>query len=146
MAMGSADSGNISAIRRGMEKLRKNKDRVVELGMYNLLNAALDYLHDAHENFRADLRHENESNTLGWALVHNGQIVEAVSQSKGPLTPRGDVLAKLQAIASGTTGWIGIVMSDVENGWYRLDWEADFLNYSRELTAQSFKECFQTVI
>lgn len=113
--------------------------------MKQMLNAALGFLHDAHNMFRANLHHENESNTLGWALIHNGQIVKAVSQNKGPITPHGDVLAKLNAIAAGRSGWSGVVMSDMENKWYRADWEEGFLEYSRELTAQTFMEYFKAI-
>ena len=139
-------SENVKTIREAFKNFVKNKDRVIEAGMCRLLDAALDYLHDAHEMQREGLHHENESNTLGWALVHNGQIVEAVSQSKGPYTPKGDALKSLEEIASTfSTGWVGIVLSDMKNGWYRVDWEVKFLNYSSQMTAQTFDDYFKPI-
>lgn len=139
---------NSLAIKRGLQRFRISKDEIIMKGMYALLDAALDYLQDAHAVLHegAAWRHPNESNTLGWALVHNGAIIEAVSQSKGPITPHGDALASLERIASHVgEGWVGIVCSDMQNGWYRVDWEEDFLNYTVEMTAQTFMDYFTPI-
>lgn len=135
---------NTAAINRGFKKLTEAKEKIVERGMTRLLDAALDYLHEAHENFRKDLRHEHEENTLGWALFHDGGLRMAVSQQKGELTPRGDALARLQALSSEhPKGWVGVVLSDMANEWYKVEWEEDFLRFSAENTKAVFLECFK---
>ena len=142
------NAANLSAIKRGLENLKKSKDAIIEKGMRALLDAALDYLQDAHAVLHggAAHRHPNETNTLGWALVHDGKIIEAVSQAKGPITPRGDALASLQSVAAGAgEGWVGFVLSDMQNAWYRADWEEDFLNYTVQMTAQTFNEYFTSI-
>ena len=141
--MGYLESNN-STIDRAFARLSASKEKAISDGMYLLLDAALDYLHEAHAD---TMHHENESNTLGWALIHNGTIVDAVSQAKGEFTPRGDVLDKLQQIASGVTrnGWVGIVASDVENGWYRVDWEMGYLLNSANRVRANFHKFFKKI-
>lgn len=135
---------NTAAIKRGFRNLTTNKDKIIERGMIRLLDAALDYLHEAHDMFRERMRHEQEENTLGWALFHNGEMRMAVSQQKGELTPRGDALSRLRALSSEhPAGWVGVVLSDMANEWYRVDWEEKFLHFSAENTKAIFKECFK---
>ena len=109
--------------------------------MYGLLNAGLEYLHEAHGLIHPGEYHEHEKDTLGWALVHDGQILEVVSQDKGKWTPYGDALHRLEDLASQTNGWVGIVLSDMANSWYRVDWEYDYLAYS----ADHIREHFQNI-
>lgn len=131
---------NKAAIQRGLDRLRNREDEIVRNGMYGLLNAALEYLHQAHEGW---MHHENEDDTLGWALVRDGQILEIASQSKGELTPRGDAIGRLEAIASGTKGWTGIVLSDMDNSWYRVDWEMNFLHVTADEVRDNFSKFFK---
>lgn len=135
---------NIRAIDGGIAKFVAAKNESIERGMYLLLDSALDYLHDAHEDWMA---HENESNTLGWALMHDGRIIEAVSQAKGPYTPRGDALTKLRGIMAKApkTAWIGVVLSDMENNWYRIDWETNFLHFSANEVRSNFQNFFTPI-
>lgn len=135
---------NNRVIERSLAGLRQRKDELVRAGMYRLLEAGLGYLQEAHEDW---MKHENEANTLGWILVHNGEIVEAVSQDRGSFTPSGDVLGKLERmVAAGPkSGWYGIVMSDMANDWYRVDWEMNFLTVSVQRVKAEFGLFFKSV-
>ena len=142
--MASLKRSNDKVIDRAFTRLVKSEDSIVRDGMYALLCAGLEYLHEAHD---PDLHHENESDTLGWALIHDGAVLEAVSQSMGPWTPHGDALGKLMSIVSEmpSTGWSGVVLSDMANDWYRVDWEMDFLTSSAEQVKANFRNFFKPV-
>lgn len=135
---------NDRKIENSLAGLRKRKDELVKAGMYRLLEAGLSYLQEAHD---PDMKHENEANTLGWILIHNGEIVEAVAQDRGPYTPSGDVLGRLSEMAATApkTGWLGIVMSDMANDWYRVDWEMGFLKVSADRVKAEFGMYFKKV-
>lgn len=135
---------NKSVIYKAFARLNKSEEAVIKNGMYGLLNAALEWLHEAHDEW---MHHENESDTLGWALIHDGQVLEAVSQSKGEWTARGDALGRLQRIASEVPSgaWVGVVLSDMANNWYRVDWEMGFLSYSADEVKSHFHDFFKPV-
>ena len=72
--MPSLEKANVHTISNALSRLKKTKDKVVMDGMYGLMNAALDYLHEAHDMHHPGMAHETESDTLGWALVYNGSL------------------------------------------------------------------------
>ena len=145
--MGRYASQNKAVIDRAFNKLRKSEDEAITNGMYGLLNAGLEYLHEAHDMHRPGMYHEMEDNTLGWALIHNGKVLEVVSQSKGEWTPHGDAIGRLQALAAETPkdAWVGIILSDMANNWYRVDYEMGFLAYSADEVMEHFHEFFKPI-
>lgn len=112
----------------GFSRLSRGKDAEIERIMRNVLDIALQDLIEAHWG---QLRHPAETDTLGWALVHDGVVVKAVSQAGGQVTD-ASALQTLQSLVSTgpASGWYGIVCSDMTNDWYRVDWEIIFLNRS----------------
>ena len=137
---------NDAVIDSAFARLVKREEFAIRNGMYGLLNAGLEYLEQAHGMIHGGERHKEESDTLGWALVHDGQIVEAVSHSGGEWTPNGDALGRLQDVAaSSKKGWVGIIMSDMANDWYRVDYEMDYLAYSADEVRANFGRFFKPV-
>lgn len=145
--MPSFEQANERVIDNAVTKFKERANKALMDGMYGLMNAALDYLHEAHELYKPDMAHESEANTLGWALVYNGKVMEVVAQDKGPLTPKGDALGRLEMVVSGvrSTGWVGIVLSDMANDWYNIDLEMQFLNYSIDEVKAHFHDFFKPV-
>ena len=47
--------------------------------------------------------------------------------------------------ARGTKGWVGIVLSDMANNWYRVDWEYDYLAYSADMVKSHFNNFFKPI-
>lgn len=135
---------NARRLRQGFARLQMRKDETIERAMYQILDKALDALHEAHD---PDMKHEQENDTLGWCLVHNGRIIEAVSQAKGQWTPNGRALNRLQeVVAEGPRlGWYGIVLSDMANDWYRVDYEIQFLHESASSVIENFHHYFRKV-
>jgi len=145
--MPSFEQANERVIDNAVAKFKERANKALMDGMYGLMNAALDYLHEAHELYKPDMAHESEANTLGWALVYNGKVMEVVAQDKGPWTPKGDALGRLEMVVSGvrSTGWVGIVLSDMANDWYNIDLEMHFLNYSIDEVKTHFHDFFKPV-
>jgi hypothetical protein len=135
---------NDKRLRQGFARFLASKDETIERAMYAILDKALDALHEAHD---PDMKHEQENDTLGWCLVHNGRIVEAVSQAKDQWTPRGRALSRLQeVVAEGPKmGWYGVVLSDMANDWYRVDYEIQFLHESAYSVIRNFHNYFRKV-
>lgn len=141
----SQEAKNRSVIERAFARLRQREDDVIRNGMYGLLTAGMDYLHEAHGLIHEGERHVGEKDTLGWALVHDGQILEVVSHSGRRVTPYGDALHRLEDLAGQTDGWVGIVLSDMANNWYRVDWEYDYLAYSADHIREHFHDYFKPI-
>ena len=121
---------------------------IIQRGMYHLLDAALEALIDAHDKLHQGKAHHHpeESDTLGDVIFHNGELIEAVAQGGGRFTPRGSALTQLENLrGQAPAGWVGYVLSDMRNNWYRVDWEEDFLMYSADEVKDRFYEIFQKV-
>lgn len=142
--MGKYVQKNEKRIGNGFDLLVRSKDAVIGEGMARMLHAGLEKLLDAHSPW---MHHKNESDTAGWALVHDGTIIRMTTQSEGEYTPSGDAYRRLMEVAGGLPrkGWCGIVMSDMANDWYRLDWEMGFLSFSAEHIKYHFHEYFKKV-
>ena len=145
--MARYESRNKATIDKAFNRFINREEAIITDGMYGLLNAGLEYLHEAHDMHRPGMYHETENDTIGWALIHNGKILEVVSQSKGEWTPHGDAVGRLQAIAAEVPlgAWVGIILSDMANNWYRVDYEMDFLGYSADEVREHFHEFFKPI-
>ena len=141
----STEARNRSVIEKAFARLQRSEEDVIRNGMYGLLNAGLHYLEEAHGLLHGGERHTEENNTLGWALVHDGNMLEVASHSGEEWTPYGDALHKLEDIARQTKGWVGIILSDMANDWYRVDYEFDYLAYSADRVQEHFNDYFKRI-
>ena len=138
---------NRAVIDRAFAKFRKREEDIIKNAMYGILNAGLHYLEEVHGLLHEGERHKEENDTLGWALVHDGQILETVSHSGAEWTPYGDALHRLEDIARQfNKGWVGIVLSDMANNWYRVDYEYDYLAYSVDMVEEHFHDFFKPIV
>ena len=138
---------NSLVISRAFARFQKSEEDIVKNAMYGILNAGLHYLEEAHGLLHEGERHKGENDTLGWALVHDGQILETVSHSGAEWTPYGDALHRLEDIARQfNKGWVGIVLSDMANNWYRVDYEYDYLAYSVDRIEEPFHDFFKPIV
>ena len=141
----STETRNRSVIEKAFARLQRSEEDVIRNGMYGLLNAGLHYLEEAHGLLHGGEKHKEENNTLGWALVHDGNILEVASHSGEEWTPYGYALHKLEDIAAQTKGWVGIILSDMANDWYRVDYEFDYLAYSADRVQEHFNDYFKRI-
>jgi len=137
---------NKTAITRGLTTLQQHMEAIVNNGMQTIGSESLDFLIQGHEVLHQGQahRHPEENDTLGYAVLHDGNIVKMVSHMGGAVQPWGEVemtLAKISALYP--TGWVVIVAADMANDWYRLDWEMDFLHYAADGVRLNWEDYFK---
>lgn len=132
---------NKSVIRTAFSRLRAESDATVLEGMKRLTEAGLEYLLDAHDG---GLHHPNENDTLAAVLAHDGQVVATIPHGGDDDLP-GSASTEAARLLRGTSGWIAIILSDMTNQWYRVDWEIDFLTYSADEIKANFQSFFKPI-
>ena len=111
-------------------------------GMERLANAALDYLVEAHNAHAMFMSHVTETDTMAWALARDGRIRRSGFHNGGEQDLPGSAMEKAMAIASQTHGWAVVILSDME-GWYREDYEMDFMVDAQFGIAENFHTFFK---
>lgn len=128
---------NQTSIKRGFEKLKSyavgkdGKGGMARVVMTNIARdglRALLYEHDLHES---NMAHPSEKNTLAYALSHDGVIIESGYHNGGEGDMPGDALSEAIAIASRGKGWMAVVLSELNFGFYNVALEEDLLNAAR---------------
>lgn len=138
---------NASKIAAAFGRLSASKDAIIAEGFARMMQAGLDALLEAHDTpiIGEDIfaHNEMERETLGWMIFHDGREVASGTQDRGEIT--GAILYRLEALGSRTTGWVGYLMSDMSFDWYRVDYEKEFLFYSRDEIRRDFSRYFKPV-
>lgn len=135
---------NISTINNAFARLIKTKDKVIELGMYNLLENAVHVALEAH-NAEHQL-HLEIGDTYGWMLVHNHKVIEIVAVATDD--NRGDVtkqlMSKLRDLPN--TGWAGVVMAGLNPAsYFSVRYELGTLEHARTITLLNFFQFFKPI-
>ena len=134
---------NNSTIDKAFARLRKSEEAIIREGMIRLAEAGLQYLIKSHDSF-GDMQHTHETNTLAYAVAHDGVVERGEYLNGGGSDVSGDALQAATKMLSGTKGWCAIILSDME-GWYRVDWEMHFLHYSEAQIKQNFHSFFKKI-
>lgn len=142
--MASSESRNNKVIQNAFSRFLKNEESVTREGMCVLAKAGLDYLIDAHDFHAQLMMHTTENDTMGYAVAHNGTIVASGSHNGGDFDLPGSAKEEAEALLSSTTGWVAIILSDME-GWYRVDYEEDFLFYAADEIRENFHTFFKPI-
>ena len=84
---------------------------------------------------------------MGYAIAHNGVIVESAGYNGGGYDDDMPGLAHEEAerLLAGTKGWAVIIISDMDKFWYNEGWEIDFLHYSADEVAENFHNYFKPI-
>ena len=136
---------NRLVIQRSLARLRKSEEETILAGMCKVVEAGLEYLLEAHDMHSPLMRHQTETDTLGYALAHNGVIVKSGMHNGGDnLDLPGQAMADAQEILSTTNGWAAVILSDMR-GWYNVNLEIDFLGYSADKVKENFHRYFKPV-
>lgn len=142
--MGGNHQVNSMVIRRAFDRLRDNKDRIIEEGMIRLAKAGLDYLVDVHNQHELFMEHVTETNTMAWAVSHDGRVVASGHHEGNDDDMPGTAEQTASSILSSTSGWVAILLSEME-GYYRVDYEEDFLFDTEFNTASEFQTYFKRI-
>ena len=135
---------NNATIKRAFTRLQSTEQKTCSAGIKLLAKAGLDYLVDAHNAQKADLHHVGETDTLAYAVAHDGVIVATGFHNGGDADLPGSAVQKASDLLAGTEGWVAVILSDME-GWYRVDWEMNFLYRSVEDIKRNFHSFFKKV-
>ena len=142
--MAGYQSRNKGVIAKAFARLKKSEEETVFRGMIRLAQAGMSFLVEAHDNFRDGLHHPEEDDTMAYAVSHDGVIVESGSFRGGGDDMPGDAMNKARRLLAGTSGWRAVILSEME-GWYRVDWEMDFLHVSADEVRSNFHRFFKPV-
>jgi len=142
--MASYQAQNKRTITRAFRRLSTSEETVVKEGMCRVARAGMDFLLEAHTQGHYDLHHPEEKDTLAYVVAHDGRIIKAEGHDGGDSDLPGDALSKAKAIVSGSNGWVAIILSEME-GWYRVDWEMNFLRYSADHIRDHFADYFKRI-
>ena len=134
---------NSSTIDKAFARLRKSEEAIIREGMIRLAEAGLQYLIESHDSF-GNMHHTNETDTLAYAVAHDGAIVRGEYLNAWGDDMPGNALQTATRLLSATKGWVAIILSDME-GWYRVDWEMHFLHYSEAQIKQNFHSFFKKI-
>ena len=135
---------NAQKIKNAFARLSFNKDEVIRVGMYNLLENAVQVALGAHDPFHQ--KHIEIGDTYGWMLVHNHRIQEisvvATEQNEGKASKQ--LRAKLRELPQ--KGWVGVVMAGLQPAKYFLiEYEEKMLNYAKNVTHTNFHQFFKPI-
>lgn len=134
---------NRNTIERAFKNLSSREESLCEVIMRNVARDGLNELIEKHELSstlfgHTHSRHLEEINTLAYALSHEGRVVES-GYHKGPGNDDlpGDAENKARRIAGDGSGWVAVILADMENLWYHFEYtgvphEEDMLLWSEE--------------
>lgn len=137
------EAQNNMVVQRAFDNLRFHQTQIVTDGMRRVAEAGLEYLLEAHDT-KYDLNHPEETNTLGYAVAYNGNVVASGSHNGGDYDMPGSAREMAENIAASSPGWCAIILSEME-GYYRVDWEMDFLYRSTEEIKANFNQFFKPI-
>lgn len=135
---------NQNAIKRGFNKLLNYEQKMSEAVMRNIVRDGLNKLIDAHEISvqlfgHSHNWHLDETNTLGYALAHDGKIIESGYHDGGGW--RGGALGMAQDIVRQQKGWVAVILADMQMGHYHfitIPHEEDMIHYAAEAIRDEF--------
>ena len=155
--MNKYNQSNREAIRRGLKTLTISKDTIINLGLYNLMEAAIQKVIEEHEEFHnehpsfPDFHGEMDNDTLAAGVSHKGDILDIWSQVKGQDVPYNVASVMMENLLSGNqNAWVGSILSGMIAGddpprAYREEYEVMFLEHTIEWVRQHWDEYFKPI-
>lgn len=133
---------NEQTILKAFDRIKAEKDEVIKAGMYALLEDAVQYALEAHDEKHQS--HIQFGDTYGWVLVHNREIVElsvvSTAENKGNASRK--LLARVKELPS--KGWAGVVMAGLQpSKYFAVVYELGMLGYSIHMTKDNFLQYFK---
>jgi hypothetical protein len=143
--MAGYQAENKRVIEKAFRRLQTSQATNAREGMIRVAKEGMQYLLDIHSSEPDAWRHPSEDNTIAYAVAYNGAIVAAEHHNGDPnLRIKSSAMEEAMRLLSGTTGWVAIILSDMEE-WYRADWEESFIRYSADRIRADFQRIFKTI-
>lgn len=140
---------NNTVISNAFASLTARKDQIIQEGFIRMMEAGLEYLLEAHDEFRRkghNIHWHNldERETAGWMIFHDGVEVASGAQDRGPLEGSvRDILLNLEGRPQN--GWVGYLMSEMTFDHYRVDYEIAWLLISSDNIKGNFSSFFRPI-
>lgn len=138
------ESANNKVIENAFAGLLAKKDDAILNNLRSILPKAVNYALTSHDAEHAN--HVLMGDSYGWAIVHNGQVVEQdVVAAGGEQGNASEALAEV-ARSVGSSGWTGIVMAGMQPAsYFAFDYEVGILISASSFTEQEFSKHFHKV-
>lgn len=138
---------NSVVINRAFSRIRRSEETTIKNGMRRILKEAMEYALSQHDHDH--FGHRIHENSYGWALVHNGKLVEL--QINGARHGHGDAEDQLREVAAGIgrKGWVGIVLASMVlefNGRKPVYFEIDYEVGIFAATTDKVEDWFKTYV
>lgn len=137
-------SRNNAVIKKAFSRLGRNKDRVIEAGMKDLLENAMLYAIGAHDNDH--WFHKSTADTYGWILLHNGEgVAHNVNEGRhGEGNAYGELMAVSRTVKQ--TGWVGVLLAYMgEPMYFVVEYEESILEQTADITKENFGLFFNVI-
>lgn len=136
--------GNGKVIQNAFARFNRSKDDSIRSGLRRVLEDAMEWALLLHDDKHQ--KHITLGDNYGWAVVHNGKIVEkGVNAKSGKRGEAADELRKVASECGG--GWQGILMAGMGNkrNYYAFDYELDILIDTIDFTRDDFWKYFHAI-
>lgn len=132
---------NNQTIKNACERFRLTKDEIIRQGMYGLLEDAVQYALEAHDDKHRS--HIELGDTYGWMLVHNRKIEEIVTVATSQNVGRATEQLRKHLSKVPSTGWVGVVMAGLEPAsYFSVIYEMGMIDFAMQMTEQNFSQYF----
>ena len=142
--MSRYEQQNRQVIQKSLARMLASEQERALAAMCKVAEAGLQYLLDAHDAHEMFMSHTQETDTIGYAVAHNGSIVATRAHDGGGDDLPGSAVDEATRVLAGTSGWVAVILSDMQ-GWYRVDYETQFLFYSADMVKENFRRFFKQV-
>lgn len=135
---------NQQIIKNAFDRLKITKDEVIRTGMYGLLEDAVKYALEIH-----DERHQSHiqiGGTYGWMLVHNHKIEEIAVVATADNRGKAARMLRTKLRKLPAKGWVGVVMAGLRPAnYFSVTYEVGIINLTADLTKHTFTKYFTEI-
>lgn len=144
--MGKYEKSNERVISRAFARLQKNRDRVAEAGLRDLLESAMLYALGEHDN--RHWLHKSTANSYGWCILHDGHAVaHKVNEGRhGDGNAFSDMMNASREVPQ--VGWVGILLASMQGDrpmYFAVDYEMSLLHETVNVTKANFGTFFKPI-
>lgn len=144
--MGKYEKANERTITRAFARMQKNRDRIMEAGLRDLLENAMLYALGEHDNHH--WLHKSTANSYGWCILHNGHAVaHKVNEGRhGDGNAFSDMMAASREVSQ--VGWVGILLASMQGDrpmYFAVDYEMSLLHETANVTKANFGLFFKPI-
>jgi len=134
---------NERIIRKSINRLMRDEEKIISKGYKDFMQAALDYLVEVHASTD---HHVNEDSTLACGIIRDGKVVKIWGHDGGEQVKWQKATVRLMNIVPTLPqeGWVGVLLSGMK-GWYNVDKEQGHLQETATWSKSNFTKFFKPI-